>query len=274
MPQIILNVIKPMQKANIPIEVENISPDNFMNKKIDEIKEFTIWRGNRELSLKEVFNIQGDDYLGKNVNEITVILKGDLNKYKRIGQKMSGGEILIQGSIGMHLGFQMSGGKIIVIGDADDFAGANMAGGMIHIKGNAGHYLGGSIRGDWRGMSEGSITVDGNVGNECGVWMRDGLLEIGGKANMFLGIHMHQGEIIVQGDVEERVGAEMTGGVIVVKGFVRKLLPSFEYVGEVSEIPLERYGKIQGNFVEFHGDFAEKKQGKLFLALDKNKHLI
>ena len=269
-----LTLKKSALKSNIPIEAEIISPDNFFEKDLSEISQLSIWRGNKELTISQVFTISGDHVKGGEIKDLQIILKGDLSKFKRIGQNMSEGLIDIKGSIGMHLGTQMSGGKIIVQENADDFAGANMKGGEMYILGNAGHYLGGSVRGDWRGMSNGKIRVEGNIGNECGVWMRKGIIEIGGNVNLFLGIHMHNGLIIVDGDVEERAGAEMTGGIIVIKGKLKKNLPSFEFVGKKNDIEIENYGIITGSYLEFKGDFAERKQGSMFLLESKNTHLL
>ncbi|MCG3252538.1 MAG: formylmethanofuran dehydrogenase subunit C [Candidatus Heimdallarchaeota archaeon] len=269
-----LTLKKSATKSNIPIEAEIISPDNFFDKDLTEISQLSIWRGNKELTINQVFTISGNHVKGGEISDLKIILNGDLSKFKRIGQKMSEGLIDIKGSIGMHLGTHMTGGKIIVQENTDDFAGANMKGGEIHILGNAGHYLGGSVRGDWRGMSNGKIRVEGNIGNECGVWMRKGIIEIGGNVNLFLGIHMHNGLIVVDGDVEERAGAEMTGGIIVINGKLKKNLPSFEFVRKKEDIEIENYGIIAGNYLEFKGDFAERKQGSMFLLESKNTHLL
>ena len=104
--------------------------------------------------------------------------------------------------------------------------------------------------------------------------MRKGIIEIGGNVNMFLGIHMHNGLIIVDGDVEERAGAEMTGGIIVIKGKLKKNLPSFEFKGKKKDLEIDNYGRIPGNFLEFKGDYAERKQGSMFLLESKNSHLL
>ncbi|MFW9923747.1 MAG: formylmethanofuran dehydrogenase subunit C [Candidatus Thorarchaeota archaeon] len=274
MKSILLKLKEPIEKPTIPIEAENISPDVFANKTLETIKQLSIWRGNKEIRLDEVFEITGDSLLEISAQDIAIELQGNLAKFKRIGQKMTAGIIKINGSVGMHLGEQMEGGKIIVEGDVHDFAGANMKDGEIHIKGNAGHYLGGSVRGEWRGMSGGRILVEGNVKNECGVWMRNGIIEIKGNATMFTGMHMHRGIIIVHGDIEERAGAEMTGGIIVICGKLHKNLPSFEYVKEITGIELEGYGKLPDTFYEFHGDFAEKKQGVMYVKTLQNNHLI
>ncbi|HUT81550.1 MAG TPA: formylmethanofuran dehydrogenase subunit C [Candidatus Bathyarchaeia archaeon] len=270
MPTITLTRKESQTNPKIPIEAEIISPDVFLNKSKEQIAELIIWRGNRQLPLNDLFTLDLDNDLNCKIDDLKIILEGDLANIKRIGQGITGGEILINSSIGMHVGFQMKGGKITVNGDADDFAGANMEGGEIIINGNAGHYLGGSIRGDWRGMSGGKIRVEGNVGNETGVWMRNGIIEIGGNAPMFLGMHMHRGLIIIDGNVEERAGAEMTGGVIIIKGILHKLLPSFEFKKKTNSIKLEEYGEIKGNYLELAGDFAERKQGLLYLDESKN----
>jgi formylmethanofuran dehydrogenase subunit C len=269
-----LTLKKSYIKPHIPVEAEVITPDNFAGKSIEEISQQIIWRGNKELSLSDAFDIQFDEKPGSDLEQTEIILNGELSKFKRIGQKMTGGKIIINSSIGMHLGFQMKDGMIEVNGNADDFAGANMTGGFIHIKGNAGHYLGGSIRGDWRGMNGGQIKVDGNIGNECGVWMRKGLIEIGGDASMFLGMHLHRGAIIVHGNVTERAGAEMTGGTIVVLGKLLKNLPSFEFNKKHDELSLDDYPIIKGPLLEFIGDYAERKQGSLYVLEKTNKHLL
>lgn len=262
------------EKPHIPVEAEVISPDVFVGKSLEEIKQLIIWRGNKEVPLSEAFDISIEETSINDLEHTEIILVGELSRFKRIGQDMTGGKIIINGSIGMHLGFEMKDGTIEVDGNADDFAGANMTGGYIHIKGNTGHYLGGSIRGDWRGMNGGKIKVDGNVGNETGVWMRKGVIEIGGNAPMFLGMHLHRGTIIVHGDVTERAGAEMTGGTIIILGKLIKNLPSFEFAQKHDEFILEDKTKIKGPLLEFKGDFAERKQGSLYLLEKNNKHLL
>ncbi|NHJ87074.1 MAG: formylmethanofuran dehydrogenase subunit C [Asgard group archaeon] len=275
MPKIVLTEKTPIVKPSIPIEADIISPDNFVNKKLTEIGKLTVWRGNKEICLEEVFDLTGDEFTGESIADISIVLEGEkLSRFKRVGQSMTAGHITINGSIGMHVGFQMVAGEIIVNGDADDFAGAKMEGGSLQIKGNVGHYLGGSTRGDWRGMSGGIIKVKGDVKNECGVWMRNGLIEIQGDVTIFLGMHLHRGTIIVKGNVEERAGAEMTGGTIVIQGQLNKNLPSFLFAGEKTDPELEDYGVIKGTYLEFSGDHAERKQGTLFLLKSKNKHLV
>jgi formylmethanofuran dehydrogenase subunit C len=274
MTKVTLKLRKPIDKPLIPIEAENIAPDIFAGKTLEEINQLIIWRGNKKITLSDVFEISGDDLTEKSADQIEIAIADDIPKYKRIGQQMTAGKITIHGSVGMHLGFQMAGGKIEVFGHADDFAGANMTAGEIIIHQNAGHYLGGSYRGDWQGMKGGKILVKGNVKNECGIWMRNGLIEIEGDAQMFLGMHLHKGTIIVHGAVESRAGAEMTGGEIIITGKLLYLLPSFEFQKEITNLTIKNHGTLQGTFLVFKGDFAERKQGHLYLLKSNNNHLL
>lgn len=268
--------LTPIERSRIPIEAEVISPDVFAGKSLEEIGNLEVWRGNRKRKLKEVFKISGD--AGKTPGETTIVVNGDVSFVKRIGQGMTAGEIVIKGTVGMHVGAEMRGGKIVVEGNADHWAGAGMKAGILHIKGNAGNYLGGNYRGDI-GMSAlqkgvyGTIIVEGSAGDEVGAWMSDGKIIIKGGAGAFAGVHMTGGSIIIYGDVAERVGGEMKGGTIVIMGRLTELLPSFEYKGEANEVSIDGE-KLSGPFLTFVGDLAEDGKGTLYLLKEKNTHLI
>ena len=77
---------------------------------------------------------------------------------------MGGGEIHVTGDAGRHLGAEMTGGTIRVEGNAGDWVGAEMKGGLIHITGSAGDHAGSAYPGSRRGMTEGTILIDGDGG--------------------------------------------------------------------------------------------------------------
>ena len=81
------------------------------------IKKLTVYHGNEEKSLGDFFEITGKS---GEIVDLKIIIEGNLYKVKRIGEKMSAGEIVINGDVGMHVGNQMIGGKITVNGNADD----------------------------------------------------------------------------------------------------------------------------------------------------------
>jgi formylmethanofuran dehydrogenase subunit C len=252
-------------------EVECISPDNFAGKKIDEIKNLTVYFGNRERKLSEFFDVTGKT--GKTAEETSIEIEGDCSLIYRIGQKMTAGMVTVNGNVGFHLGSEITGGKIIVNGNAGSWAGAMMDGGEIVINGDAGNHCAGAYRGNWIGMKDGKITVTGRVGVESGSWMRATrsrkkypVLTVG-SADYFLGVHNHGGTIICEGDTEGRTGGDMSHGQIIVKGKVKSMLPSFKKLGDKNEFATPA-GTIKGDFVEYAGDYAVsgKPNGRLYVA--------
>jgi len=265
--------LKLKNKKAYPIEAESITPDNFAGKSTDDIKKLPIYCGNEKLTIDDIFSVSGK---GGEVANTKIIIDGDLSNVKRIGEKMTGGEIVINSNVGMHVGSEMTGGKILVNGNADDWAGAMLNGGELEITGNAGNYVGAAHRGYWKGMQNGVIKVKGKVGHEALTWVtgskpgkRFPTLICGG-AGAFLGIHSHGGTIIVEGDVDRCVGADQVRGTIVVKGKASKILPSFKKIGEVKEIELMNGEIIKGNFIEYSGDHSvEKNHSKIDKATEK-----
>jgi len=265
--------LKLKKQPDFPLEAESISPNNFAGKKAAEIKKLIVYCGNDQLSLGDFFNVSGD---GGEVDDIKINIDGDLSKVKRIGEMMTGGEIVINGNVGMHVGSQMSGGKIVVNGNADDWAGAMLKGGELEITGDAGHYVGAAYRGYWKGMMNGVIKVKGKVGNESLSWVSGSKpgkrfpTLICGSAASFLGIHSHGGTIIVEGDCDRCVGADQVRGTIVVKGKVSRMLPSYKKIGEVKEIELMNGEIIKGKFTEYSGDHSvEKNHSKIDKKTEK-----
>lgn len=260
MKQITLTLKKP---PALSLEAENISPDVFAGKSRGEIGSLTIFHGAKELPLKDFFEVQGSG--AEKAGDIRVIVEGDLSRIKRIGQGMTGGEIVIKGDAGLYVGADMRGGRIVVEGDAGAFAGQQMRDGELIIKGNAGNYLGSSYRGNWRGMRGGTIIVEGSAGSENGEFMIGGKIHIKGDCGPFVGLHMKKGLIIVDGAVSGRAGAQMIGGTIVINGGIDNMLPSFKLKGEQENLSIDGE-TFEGVYLEYSGDHAEPRaKGRLYL---------
>jgi len=254
--------LKLKNKINLPLEAESITPDNFAGKTIEDIKNLPVYLGKEQGTIGDYFIVSGKS--GEK-NELKIIIEGDASNVKRIGEKMTGGEIIINSDVGMHVGNHMRGGKITVNGNADDWAGAMLKGGELEITGDAGNYVGAAYRGYWQGMTNGIIKVKGKVGVESMLWAKGSAPSkkfptlICGSAGSFLGIHNHGATIIVEGDVDRCAGADQVRGIIVIKGKVPKILPSFKKIGEVKEIELFNGDKITGKFIEYSGDHSVTK---------------
>jgi len=106
----------------VPVNGECISPDNFVSKSIKEISQLQLWEGNRRRVLSELFILDGEE-VGDELTATSLRLVGDFGKVRRIGARMTGGEVLIEGNVGMHLGEEMKGGKITVLGEEGSWAG-------------------------------------------------------------------------------------------------------------------------------------------------------
>ncbi len=259
--------LKLKEEPEYPLEAEVISPDQFAGKSAAQIKKLVVYHGNEEKTLGDFFDVSGN---GSELNDIKIVIDGNLSKVKRIGEKMTGGEIIVNGNVGMHVGNNMSGGKILVNGNADDWAGAMLKDGELEITGNAGNYVGAANRGFWKGMQNGVIKVKGKIGDEALSWVNGSKPAkrfptlICGGAGSFLGIHSHGGTIIVEGDCNRCIGADQVRGTIVVKGKITRILPSFKKLGEVKEIELMNGEIIKGKFIEYSGDHSvEKNHSKI-----------
>jgi formylmethanofuran dehydrogenase subunit C len=218
-----------LKKANkIPIEVDDINPDNLAGKSEGEIKAISVWYGSSQCALGELFNVEveGSD----SVENTKLVFNGDLSRVKRIGQNMSAGEIEINGNVDMHCGFGMKGGMIVINGDADSWLGCEMTGGEIILNGNASYYVGSGYRGEACGMRGGKITVNGNTRDYLGEHMCGGEILVKGDVGLLPAISNNGGKIIIEGNAT-MPAIEMRNGTVIIKGNVSDLLPSFKEEG-------------------------------------------
>jgi formylmethanofuran dehydrogenase subunit C len=261
-------VLTPLRKFQFPVMAECITPDVFQGKSTEEIAALSIWEGNKQKKLGDLFKVEEDKAESPNIT-----INGDVGEVRRIGLGMKDGEIIINGNAGMHLGAKIAGGNITVHGDVAGWAGAEMKGGMIEIHGNAGDYLASPYRGSSVGMHGGKIIVHGNVGSDVAVFMHGGVIRIQGSAGQFLGFRMRDGTIYVEKDAGTRVGACMTRGKIVVAGFLEEVLPTFTIDSVKPKVKVEETESVSGPFYVFLGDLAENGRGKLFVSKGNNPHM-
>jgi formylmethanofuran dehydrogenase subunit C len=256
------------RETKFPVIAECINPDVFQGKSADEIAKLSIWEGNKQKKLADLFKIE------KTPQETpSITINGNVEKVRRIGSGMKNGEITINGNVGMHLGERMVGGKITVQGDAAGWVGSDMKRGLIEIKGDAGPYLGSPYRGSSTGMRGGKIIVHGNVGTDAAVLMKGGTIKILGDSGPFLGFRMCDGTVHVERNAGTRVGACMTGGKIVVSGVIEEVLPTFTIDSVKAKVKIEEGDSAAGPFYVFLGDLAENGSGRLFISKANNPHL-
>lgn len=148
------------------------------------------------------------DYAGLELAGGCIILEkgGD-----HVGERMSGGRIVVHGAAGDYLGQEMKGGGIVAAG-CRDYAFRQMKGGWGVVKGEAGKFLG-------LGNSGGRIAIQGSCRERAGWMMRAGRLYVRGDAGEYLGLLMSGGEIRVRGKAGRRAGCRRKGGRIAASCF-------------------------------------------------------
>jgi len=258
------------QPPEVPLEAEVISPDVLAQLTNDEIRALTVYHGKRQLPLGEFFDVDGEQSDELNIH-------GNLRKVRWIGRGMSRGSITVHGDVGMHLGAYMTGGRIEVHGDAGDWLGAEMKNGLIRVHGNAGGQIGAAYRGSLRGMTNGTIIVDGSAGLEVGMRMRRGTIVIGGPARDFTGLQMIGGTIVLLSGAEIRTGAWMKRGTIISLQPL-PMMPTFAFATEFNPTFLNVYARYlkpfgiqlphaaaEGTYRRYTGDCSVPGKGEILL---------
>ncbi|MDR3587967.1 MAG: formylmethanofuran dehydrogenase subunit C [Desulfosporosinus sp.] len=209
---------------SFPVEAESINPENVTGKEVEEIKSLPLWCGNRQEEVGDYFDVE----IENSGQSAQLVLKGNLSQFKRLGQGMGAGEMIVWGSVGFHAGALMRGGTLVIKGDAGDWLGAHMDNGLIKVEGSAGDFAGGAYRGKNRGMTGGTILITGNAGQMLGARMRRGLIAIGGDCGDMPGFGMLAGTVLVRGRAGIRAGAKMVRGTLILLQ-PQVLLPTFYY---------------------------------------------
>jgi formylmethanofuran dehydrogenase subunit C len=259
--------------TSVPVEIEGVIPDRLHDKSLTEIEKIQVQRGNERLPLAELFTVAGDPSDGR------IDLEGDLAGVDYIGHAMHAGAIHVHGAAGRHVGGQMTGGRIEIDGNVGDWLGAEMHGGLIRVSGNAGDLLGASYRGSKKGMTDGTILIRGDVGNEVGTLMRRGTLVVGGSCGDAPGFNMIAGSIFIFGSCGIRPGAGMRRGTIALFGSQpAKLLPTFRAAGRFRPLflrlifreldrlgfPVEQ-GLLANELLLSHGDLVALGKGEVWM---------
>lgn len=242
-------ILKLREVPKTGLEAECIIPENFAGSSSDEISNITVFLGNKKRKISDFFEISGE--IAKDKEKQRIILEGNLSKVKRIGEYMNGGEILINGSIGIHLGEFMQSGKITVMGNANSWIGTSMAGGEILIEGNAQDYIGCAKRGENKGMKGGRIIINGNTGTEIGSYLVRGEIMIKGMAESFVSSYAKGGKITVGKISKNRIGYLMKTGEIfvldsdfIVPFYFNHLMDNAEYSVYQGDLGIDGKGLI------------------------------
>src|SRR5918999_2333826 len=109
------------EPPTVPLETEDLTPDDLAGRSRGEIEALTVWHGNRPAQLADFFAVSGN-------GDEELRVEGDLRRVKFIGAGMTAGRLIVVGDAGMHTGADLRGGELVVEGDVGDFAGVSMRG--------------------------------------------------------------------------------------------------------------------------------------------------
>jgi formylmethanofuran dehydrogenase subunit C len=245
-------------------------PGRLQGLSASEVASLTVRCGVEALAVGDIFAVTGT------VDE-RLVLSGDLRRVDGIGLELEGGQVVVEGPGGHHLGARMSGGEIEVRDSAGDWAGAEMAGGLLRISGDAGARLGAAYPGARSGMTGGEIIVAGDVGEEAGASMRRGLVAVGGRLGRGAGLRMLAGTVIAVGGVGAEAGLGNKRGSLV-SGRAVELLPSYAFAARFRPpalgLQLRRARElglcvddalVRGTWARWSGDRTELSRGEILI---------
>lgn len=259
-------------EAQVPLEVEGITPDTIADRSLAEVEKMRVFHGNDKATVADFFDVSGT------AGDAEIRFEGELQGIHWIGARMKSGCIHVEGNAGRHLGSEMSGGRIEVTGDAGDWVGGEMRGGSIRIRGSAGHLVGAAYRGSPRGMRGGTILIDGNAGNEIGHTMRRGLIAVGGAIGDLAAFNMLAGTVLIFGESGIRHAAGMRRGTLAFLGPAPPLLPSFRRACRLAPLAMTLLMRklqevsfavapelLNADYDLYNGDMIEGGRGEILL---------
>jgi formylmethanofuran dehydrogenase subunit C len=190
------------------LDLRGITPLALAGLGAGAIEQWPVGHGRSFVPVAEFFSVQA-------LSSDALVLEGDLSRVDRIGWKMDGGQMVVEGSAGDQAGACMIAGTLQIKGSAGVLAACEMAGGTLSIDGDAGDFGASTLPGSMDGMRGGTLVVKGNAGDRFGDRMRRGTVLVFGNAGDFLASRLVAGTIAVGGRAGAQVGYGMRRGSVV-----------------------------------------------------------
>jgi formylmethanofuran dehydrogenase subunit C len=197
------------------IDARTLLPATLAQRSAGEIERLPLWHGTQRIALAELFEVRVDDAPD---DPPSLILAGDMRRFDRIGWKMDGGHLAVQGNAGDLAATLMTAGTFVVDGDAGSFAACQLCGGRVEVRGNVGDFAAGALPGDLDGMRGGTLIVRGDAGARFGDRMRRGTALVYGNAGAFAASRMVAGTIGIAGGVGAHLAYGMRRGSLLLVG--------------------------------------------------------
>jgi formylmethanofuran dehydrogenase subunit C len=223
------------------LDCSPLVPFRLAGKSAAEIERIELQTTRVRVTVGEAFRLRMGD-------PAQVRIEGACDRLDQVGQDISGGEILVEGDVGIQAGRLMAGGRLTITGNAGHWAASGMKGGVIEIAGDTGDRLGGPLAGETAGMRGGIVIVRGSVGKRAGDKLRRGIIIIERDAGAYAGSRMIAGTLIVRGRAAPLPGYLMRRGTIVLGEGAELAAPTFMDCGVHDLVAL----RLLASFVQEH----------------------
>jgi formylmethanofuran dehydrogenase subunit C len=252
------------------LDLAPLVPHRLADMTAAEIERIELQTTRRLVTLADIFQLSMGD-----AGHIRI--EASCDRLDRIGHEMAGGEIVVEGDVGVRAGRLMSDGRLTIRGSAGPWAASGMKGGTIEIFGDAGDHLGGPGAGETAGMRGGVVVVRGRVGDRAGDRMRRGTMVVEGTAGAYAGSRMIAGTLLVAGRSGSLPGYLMRRGTIVLGEGSECLSPTFMDCGShdlvaarlmagfIGEHSARAAALFSRPLQRFAGDMAALGKGEIFV---------
>jgi len=214
------------QAPGLRLDLRGVVPAALAGLDAAAVERLPLGQGRLALALAEFFDVA----LGSDDDD-TLVLEGDLSRCDRIGWRLGGGRIVVDGHAGDHAGAGMTGGELRIAGSAGLLAACGMAGGLLVVDGDVGDFAASAEPGLLDGMRGGTLIVRGKAGARFGDRMRRGTALVFGDAGDFLASRLVAGTIALGGRAGDHVGYGMRRGSLVFAGAAPEVPATFVPAG-------------------------------------------
>jgi formylmethanofuran dehydrogenase subunit C len=202
------------------LDLSPLVPHLLAGKTAAEIGKIELQTTRTPVAVGELFRVHMGD-------AAQIRIEASCERLDRVGHAMTGGEIVVEGTVGAQAGRLMRGGSLVIRGSAGPWAGSAMTGGQLEILRDAGDHLGGPFGGETVGMRGGAIVVRGGAGARAADRMRRGTIVVEGRCGAYAGSRMIAGTLVLLRRAGPLPGYLMKRGTIVLGGDCEELSPTF-----------------------------------------------
>jgi formylmethanofuran dehydrogenase subunit C len=259
------------QRPDQRLDLSPLVPHRLAGKTAAQIERIELQTTRCRVDVAEIFRLR----MGA-AEQIRI--EGACDRFDHVGQAMTGGEVFVDGDVGIQAGRLMAGGRLTLRGNAGPWAASGMKGGVIEILGAADDRLGGPLAGEIAGMRGGIVVVRGRAGERAGDRMRRGTIIIADEAGGYAGSRMIAGTLIVGRKAGPLPGFLMKRGTIVLGEGCSAMSPTFVDCGQHDLLAMrlwagliDPYSKRAASLLRrplrrLAGDMAVLGKGEIFIG--------